>query len=71
MNESNGEKINLKINFYKLYRQVASYADALMASLSVLGKERVTKLQKTSAWEANEQASVVQRLESAIHLIIQ
>ena len=36
-----------------------------------LGKERVTKLQKTSAWEANEQASVVQRLESAIHLIIQ
>ena len=36
MNESNGEK--LKINFYKLYRQVASYAEALRASLSVWGK---------------------------------
>ena len=38
MNESNGEKINLKINFYKLYRQVSSYADALRALLSVWGK---------------------------------
>ena len=38
MNESNGRKKNLKINFYKLYRQVASYVDALMASLSVWGK---------------------------------
>ena len=86
-------KKNLKINFYKLYRQVTSYADALRASLSVWGKnqprpqgfsffegkalgtklrkERVTKFQKTSAWEANEQASVVQRLESAIHRMIQ
>ena len=34
MNELNGRKKNLKINFYKLYRQVASYADALRASLS-------------------------------------
>ena len=34
-----------------------------------MGKERATKLQKTSAWEVNEQVSVVQRLESAIHRI--
>ena len=39
MNESNGrKKKNLKINFYKLYRQVASYAEALRTSLSVWGK---------------------------------
>ena len=38
MNESNGRKKNLKINFYKLYLQVASYADVLRALLSVWGK---------------------------------
>ena len=64
------KKKHFKKNFinYKLYRQVASYADVLRASLS-LGKERVTKLKTTSAWEANQQASVVQRLDSAIHPI--
>ena len=44
MNESNGEK--LKINFYKLYRQVASYAEALRASLSVWGKNARNKAPK-------------------------
>ena len=53
MNELNGEKKNLKKNLYKLYRQVASYADFFRALLS-LGEERVTKLLKTSPWEANE-----------------
>ena len=48
------EKKNWKINLYKLYRQVASYADLLRALLS-LGEERVTKLLKTSTFEANEQ----------------
>ena len=43
-----------KINLYKLYRQVASYVDLLRALLS-LGEERMTKLLKTSTWEANEQ----------------
>ena len=38
-----GEKKNLKINFYKLYRQVACYADVLRVLFS-LGKERMTKL---------------------------
>ena len=38
-----GRKRNLKINFYKLYRQVACYADVLRVSFS-LGKERMTKL---------------------------
>ena len=59
MNESNG-----KINFYKLYRQVASYADALRASLSVWGKNAQRSSKKTSAWEVNEQASVAQRLDN-------
>ena len=36
-------KKNLKINFYKLYRQVACYADVLRVLFS-LGKERMTKL---------------------------
>ena len=36
-------KRNLKINFYKLYRQVACYADVVRVSFS-LGKERMTKL---------------------------
>ena len=44
MNDSNGEeKKNLKINFYKLYRQVACYGDVLRVLFS-LGKERMTKL---------------------------
>ena len=38
-----GRKRNLKINFYKLYRQVACNADVLRVSFS-LGKERMTKL---------------------------
>ena len=38
-----GRKKNLKINFYKLYRQVACYADVLRVLFS-LGKERMTKL---------------------------
>ena len=38
-----GEKKNLKINFYKLYRQVACYGDVLRVLFS-LGKERMTKL---------------------------
>ena len=38
-----GRNRNLKINFYKLYRQVACYADVLRVSFS-LGKERMTKL---------------------------
>ena len=38
-----GRKRNLKINFYKLYRQVACYADVLRILFS-LGKERMTKL---------------------------
>ena len=49
-----GEKKILKINLYKLYRQVSSYADLLRAVPS-LGKERVTNLLKTSTWKANEQ----------------
>ena len=63
-----GEKKNLKTNFYKPYWQIPSFVDVPRVLLS-LGKERVTKLQKTSAWEANEQASVAQRLDSAIHRI--
>ena len=55
MNESNGEKKKLENKLvYKLYRQVASYADLLRALLS-LGEERVMKLPKTSTREANEQ----------------
>ena len=38
-----GRKKNLKINFYKLYRQVACYADVLRVLFS-LGKEPMTKL---------------------------
>ena len=49
-----GRKKNLKINLYKLYRHIASYADLLRALLS-LGEERVMKLPKTSTREANEQ----------------
>ena len=51
-----GRKRNLKINFYKLYRQVACYADVLRVSFS-LGKERMTKLLnwRLRGSEANEQ----------------
>ena len=38
-----GRKRNLKINFYKLYRQIACYTDVLRVSFS-LGKEHVMKL---------------------------
>ena len=51
MNESNGEK-KLENKLYKLYRQVASYVDALRASLSV--------------WEKNAQRSSKKRLRGML-----
>ena len=56
MNDSNGKKKKLEINFYKLYGQVACYADVLRGSFS-LGKERMTKLLnwRLRGSKANEQ----------------